>query len=130
MGAAYANPTCGAVSCTPYSFDLGVQRQSAVGSIKAARERPTMEMNNILVIVDPTANEHPAVEKAARIAEKFRARVELYACETKESRALRYAAHLERGGNTDFIAHIRAVLDAVAQPLRKRGIDASVEVET
>src|SRR5687768_16044320 len=87
-------------------------------------------INNILVIVDPTANEHPAVEKAARIAEKFRARVELYACETKESRALRYAAHLERGGSADFIAHIRAVLDAVAQPLRKRGIDASVEVET
>lgn len=88
------------------------------------------QINNILVIVDPTATSHPAVEKAARLAETYGCRLELYACETKESHALRYAAHLEKGGDADFIAHIRAVLDGVAQPLRKRGIDACVEVET
>ena len=47
------------------------------------------DIHNILVIVDPTANEHPAVEKAAALAQKCGARIELYACETKESRALR-----------------------------------------
>jgi universal stress protein E len=86
-------------------------------------------IHNILVIVDPTAKEHPAVEKGAWIAEKFGARLELYACETKESRAARYAAHIEQGGGADFVAHIRAVIDAVAQPLRQRGLDVTTEVD-
>jgi universal stress protein E len=84
-------------------------------------------IKNILVIVDPTATEHPAVEKAALLAEKFRARLELYACETKESRAARYATHLQQGGSADFVAHIRAVIEAVAQPLRQRGLDVTTE---
>jgi universal stress protein E len=87
-------------------------------------------ITNILVIVDPTASEHPAVEKAATIAGKFGARVELFACETKESRAIRYAAHQAKGGQMDFIAHIRAVLDGIAAPLKHRGIDVCVEVAT
>jgi universal stress protein E len=86
------------------------------------------DIHNILVIVDPTAREHPAVHKAARLAEVFNARLELFACETKESHALRYAAHLRSGGSTDFMAHIRAVLDDIARPLRQRGVDSSVEV--
>lgn len=87
-------------------------------------------IGNILVIVDPTAEEQPAVEKAAWLAGAFDARLELFACETKESRAIRYAAHLQKGGNPDFIAHIRAVLDGIAQPLRRRGLDVTVEVRT
>lgn len=85
-------------------------------------------INNILAVVDPTVQEQPAVEKAARLAKAFNARLQLFACETKESRAVRYAAHLQKGGNTDFIAHIRAVVDALAEPLRKRGIDVTVDI--
>jgi universal stress protein E len=85
---------------------------------------------NILVIVDPTASEHPAVEKAALIAEKFGARLELFACETKDSRAARYAAHLEQGGHADFLRHIRAVLEGIAKPLKVRNIDVCVEAAT
>jgi len=80
-------------------------------------------ITNVLVIVDPTASEHPAVEKAAMIASQFGARVELFACETKESRAIRYAAHLAKGGQMDFIAHIRAVLDGIAEEAAKSGVD-------
>jgi universal stress protein E len=87
-------------------------------------------LGTILVIVDPTANVHPAVEKAAILAQQCHARIELYACETKESRATRYATHLEKGGSTDFIADTRVLVDAIAQPLRDRGLDVSVEVET
>src|SRR5688572_4752074 len=87
-------------------------------------------INNILVIVDPTADDQPAVEKAARLAKAFNARLELFACETKESHAIRYAQHLQKGGNPDFVAHIRAVLDRIAQPLRQRGLDVAVEVTT
>jgi len=85
-------------------------------------------ISNILVIVDPTAQEHPAVEKAARIAEKYRSRLELYVCDTKEAHALRYAAHLQQGSG-DFISHVRALLEDIAQPLRTRGIDTCIEVE-
>lgn len=85
-------------------------------------------INNILVVVDPTADAQPAVEKAARLAEIFAARLELFACETKESRALRYAAHLQQGGHPDFITHIRAILERIAQPLRERGLDVATEV--
>lgn len=85
-------------------------------------------IHNILVIVDPTATEHPAIAKAARLAEKFGARLELFACETKQSRAMRYAAHLAKGGPVDFITHVRAILDKLAQPLRSRGLDVTIEV--
>ena len=85
-------------------------------------------IHNILVIVDPTASEHPAIDKAARLAEKFGARLELFACETKQSRAMRYAAHLTEGGPVDFITHVRAILETLAKPLRSRGLDVSVEV--
>ena len=89
-----------------------------------------MKIDNILAIVDPTADAQPGVEKAARLAQLFGARLELYACETKESHAMRYATHLQKGGSTDFIAHMRAVLEQIAIPLRSRGIDTTVESET
>jgi universal stress protein E len=50
-------------------------------------------IRNILVIVDPTAEQHPAIEKGALIAQKFEARMELYVCDTKASREARIAAH-------------------------------------
>jgi universal stress protein E len=88
------------------------------------------QIDNIFVIVDPAASEHPAVDKAELLAATLGSRVELFACETKQSRAMRYAAHLARGGNMDFVAHVRAVLDELAKPLRARGIDVCVEVAT
>jgi universal stress protein E len=94
----------------------------------AIEEDAMSRIHNILVIVDPTATEHPAIDKAARIAEKFGARLELFACETKQSRAMRYAAHLEKGGPIDFVAHVRAILETLAKPLRSRGLDVSIEV--
>ena len=87
-------------------------------------------IHNILVIVDPTAAEHPAIDKAARIAKKFGARLELFACETKQSRAMRYAAHLAKGGDVDFITHVRAILERLAKPLRDRDLDVCIEVGT
>lgn len=46
-------------------------------------------IHNILVIVDPTADQHPAVVKGAQLAEKLDARLELFACETKASKEAR-----------------------------------------
>ena len=53
-------------------------------------------IRNILVIVDPSADVHPAVDKAALLAEKFDARLELYICDTKALREVRIAEHARR----------------------------------
>lgn len=87
-------------------------------------------VNNILVIVDPTIDEQPALHKAARLAKAFDARLQLFACETKETRAIRYAAHLRKTGKADFISDVYAVLDGLAEPVRKQGVDLSIEVLT
>jgi universal stress protein E len=50
-------------------------------------------IENILAIVDPTTTEQPAVNKAAHLAEKLGARLELFVCDTKASRQARMAAH-------------------------------------
>lgn len=87
-------------------------------------------VKNILVIVDPTADEQPALDKAVRLAKAFDARLQLFACETKETRANRYAAHLQKAGAHAFISDVHAVLDGMAEPARKQGIDLSIEVLT
>jgi universal stress protein E len=88
-----------------------------------------MKITNILVIVDPTATEHPAIDKALRIAIKCDARIELLACETKESLNVRFAAHLARNAAHSFIVNLRAMLEDLAQPIRQQGIDACLETE-
>jgi universal stress protein E len=83
---------------------------------------------NILVIVDPTASEHPAVDKAARLASRFDARLELFSCETKVSRESRRAAHLRTQPQAPFEINLKPKLEALAKPLREQGIDVTTEV--
>lgn len=86
-------------------------------------------INNILVIVDPTANDHPAVEKAAMLAQRFGARIELYVCENKAVRETRLAAHARERSDQPFAMSVHALLDPLARPLRERGLDVTVETE-
>lgn len=87
-------------------------------------------VRNILVVVDPTAAEQPAIAKAALLAEKFNARVELFACETNASRQQRLASHLRYSASAPFIVNLKAMLETFATPLRVRGVDVSTEAET
>lgn len=80
-------------------------------------------IHSILVIVDPTAESHPCMEKAARLALQCGARVELFACETTESRMTRYVAHVARGARAPFIVSVEALLEPHANMLRARGLD-------
>jgi universal stress protein E len=89
-----------------------------------------MKISNILVIVDPTATAHPALEKAVRVATKCDARLELLACETKESRNTRYAAHLARNDGQGFIVNLQAILEPLAEPIRRQGVDVCLETGT
>jgi universal stress protein E len=83
--------------------------------------------SNILVIVDPTATEHPAVRKAALMAEKFKARLELFVCETKASRDTRLASHLRSESKAPFVNNPKPLLEAIAAPLRAGGLDVTTE---
>jgi universal stress protein E len=86
-------------------------------------------INSILAIVDPTAEVHPAVAKAAVLAEKLGARLDLFACETKASRQARMAAHARKHTTEPFVVNVTSLLELLAQPLRDRGIDVTTETE-
>lgn len=84
---------------------------------------------NILVVVDPTASEHPAVEKAAMLAEKLDARLELYVCDTKAAREVRLIAERALAPSRTLTVNLKPMLEALAVPLRSRGLDVTTECE-
>lgn len=85
-------------------------------------------IHNILVIVDPTAQQQTAVAKAAVLAEKFQARLDLFVCETKAARNIRLAEHLRKSPTAPFEENLWQMLESLAAPLRERGIDVTREV--
>jgi universal stress protein E len=86
-------------------------------------------IRNILVIVDPTADVHPAVDKAALLAEKFDARLELFVCDTKAARDVRMAQHARNHAERPLVVDLKSILEQLARPLRAQGIDVATEVE-
>jgi universal stress protein E len=84
-------------------------------------------IKQILVIVDPTASEHPSIAKAALLAEKFNARLELFVCDTKAAREMRLATHVRAHSGEPFPVSIKALLETLAAPLRSRGLDVTTE---
>jgi len=86
-------------------------------------------INSILVIVDPTAQEHPAVAKGALLATRLRARLELYICDTKASREARHLSHARREPEEAFLRDVKGFLESLAAPLRQRGLDVTTETE-
>ena len=84
---------------------------------------------NILVIVDPTASEHPAVLKGALLAEKFNSRLELYVCDTKAAREARLIAERAKDPSRLLTINLKPMLEALAVPLRSRGLDVTTECE-
>jgi universal stress protein E len=86
-------------------------------------------INSILVIVDPTAQQHPAVAKGALLAQHLGARLELYVCDTKASREARLAAHASKRADQPFLMNLKALVEQLAQPLRERGLDVTTEAD-
>jgi universal stress protein E len=86
-------------------------------------------IRNILVIVDPTADQHPAISKGALLAQKFGSRLELFVCDTKASREARLATHMKTRAGEPFVANVKAILEGLAAPLRERGLDVTTETE-
>lgn len=86
-------------------------------------------INSILVIVDPTAQQHTAVDKGALLAKKLGARLELYVCDTKASRDVRLAAHAAKRADQPFVTNLKAFLEDLAKPIRGQGLDVTTDVE-
>lgn len=84
-------------------------------------------IKQILVIVDPTASEHPALAKAAMLAEKFNARLELFVCDTKAAREIRLLSHVRENPGAPVPVNIKGMLESLAAPLRARGLDVTTE---
>src|SRR5688500_14240419 len=86
-------------------------------------------IKQILVIVDPTAHEHPAVTKAALLAEKFNARLELFVCDTKAAREMRLLSHVRTKPGAPVPVNLKGLLESLAHPLRARGLDVTTETD-
>lgn len=84
-------------------------------------------IHNILVIVDPTAQQHPAVAKSTLLAEKFRARLDLFVCDTLAARNARLAKHLRESPKAPMEL-LGPWLESIAEPLRAQGLDVTTEV--
>lgn len=90
-----------------------------------------MRENTILVIVDLTAGApQPALERAAWLALKAGARLELFACDYDPDLD---AGRAPGGGSADsprasLLQNRRSQIEALAAPLRTRGLTVSVDV--
>ncbi|MDP9089835.1 MAG: universal stress protein [Pseudomonadota bacterium] len=81
-------------------------------------------IKNILVIVDPTASDQPAVQKAVILASKFHAGIELFVCDTKSSFAMRMASQMTKP-TALTPSSLHSWLEALARPLRSKGIEVT-----
>jgi universal stress protein E len=86
-------------------------------------------IHNILVIVDPTAQQQTAVAKGAVLAEKFRARLDLFICDTKAARNVRLAQHLSKSPQVPSQENLPQMLESLATPLRQRGLEVTTEIQ-
>ena len=83
-------------------------------------------IKNLLVIVDPTATQHFALDKAVQLARRFHAGIELFMTD--------YRAGLEadtpeaRAARAKLLEHRRALLEELATPIRKNGTPVTVDV--
>lgn len=86
-------------------------------------------ISSIVVVVDPAATEHPSIAKAALLASRCQARIELFACETTQSQMQRHALHVASGSTEDFVPGTDLILERLAEPVRKQGMDVRVETD-
>lgn len=91
-------------------------------------------LKNLLVIVDPTATIHPAVDKAAALAAECNARVELFICDPEPASGEDRPASESQSREEDvqmtahrMTAH-RKMLELLAHPLQRSGLDVIVDV--
>jgi len=89
-----------------------------------------MNLHLLLVVIDPTQEAQPALERAAWLARNTGAAMELLACEFEsalDNNLLLDEEQTERA-RTALLDQRRAQLEALASPLRDEGLHVQVEV--
>jgi universal stress protein E len=87
---------------------------------------------SILVVVDPTASFHPSIERAAWLAKRSQARVQLFICDHDPhlANARGAAAAAVADAKTALLARHRARLEQLAEPLKAAGLDVVVDARS
>jgi universal stress protein E len=87
-----------------------------------------MRDSTILVVIDPTAGTHqPALERAAWLAQRAGARLELFACDYDPDLDSRTVWTPEPGARDRLLQRLRHQLEELAAPVRKQGLGVSVD---
>jgi len=87
-------------------------------------------LDRILAVIDPTADTQPAAAKAARLARRCGAALELFICDSDPALAGEFffdASVLHRL-RAEFLAERKEQLEEIAEPLRQTGLDVSTHV--
>lgn len=89
-----------------------------------------MKLQHLLVVIDPSREDQPALTRARWIAERCGARLELLACEFNpalDNALLLAQSDLDRG-RQNLVDERQAWLENLATPLRQAGIDVKCQV--
>jgi len=84
-------------------------------------------IQSILVIVDPTVQQQPAVAKGALLAQKLSARLDLFVCDTQAARNTRLAQRLWESPRAPQ-EQLGPWLDSIAASLRDGGLEVTTEI--
>lgn len=89
-----------------------------------------MVIRNIMVVIDPTSHEQPALAKAARIARRFGSSLELFACDVRQELPESWAGGA-RMAEFRELTRLRLLgeLKALAEPLRAQGFTVNTVCE-
>jgi universal stress protein E len=89
-----------------------------------------MANKKILVVVDPTAAEHPCVDRAASLAENVSAELELFICDYDPNldAGRTSAVYMDQPAREDLLGILRDKLERLAGTLRGRGLKVDVDV--
>lgn len=85
-------------------------------------------IEQIMCVVDPTSEEQPAMQRAAWVAGKVGARIELYVCYYNEylSGGRLFDSSSMEGTRREIVDNYEKRLEELAAPLREEGLDVSV----
>jgi len=89
-----------------------------------------MADKTILVVVDPTSEEQPAVEHAAQLAAQFSVDLELFICDYDPDIAAGRTSTvwIDQPARENLMSILTEKLETLAAPLRQRGLDVAIDV--
>ena len=89
-----------------------------------------MTDRKILIVVDPRSNEQPAAERAAWLAERLSASLELFICDYDPNIDVGRVSTvwIDQPAREKLLGILREKLEAIAAPLRERGLEVAVDV--